>query len=186
MSLEYLVSHFGYAAIAIGTFLEGETILIIGGFSAHRGYLNLQWVIVFAFLGTFCSDQMFYYLGRVKGRSWLETKPQWKPNIGKVLLMLNRHQIIFVIGFRFLYGLRTISPFVIGTSGIPPIRFFFLNFIGALLWASIISSLGYLFGQAIEAVIGDIKKYELWLFTFLMLLGISIWLTHRYIRAKSG
>lgn len=186
MSLEYLISHYGYAAIAIGTLLEGETILIIGGFSAHRGYLNLQGVIVFAFLGTFCGDQFFYYLGRIKGRTWLDNKPHWKPNIDKVFSLLNRHQIIFVIGFRFLYGLRTISPFVIGTSGIQPLQFFVLNLIGALLWASIIGSLGYLFGQAIEAIIGDIKKYELWLFLFLALAGTSIWLIHRYIWSKSG
>jgi len=48
MSLEELISTYGYAAIGIGTFLEGETILILVGFAAHRGYLELPWVIVFA------------------------------------------------------------------------------------------------------------------------------------------
>lgn len=36
MSLEELISTYGYAAGGIGTFLEGETILILGGFAAHR------------------------------------------------------------------------------------------------------------------------------------------------------
>ena len=30
--LEKMVSHYGYIAIVIGTFLEGETILVLGGF----------------------------------------------------------------------------------------------------------------------------------------------------------
>jgi hypothetical protein len=31
MSLEELISTYGYVAIAMGTFLEGETVLILGG-----------------------------------------------------------------------------------------------------------------------------------------------------------
>ena len=41
MSLEALISHYGYAAVAIGTFFEGETILVIAGFASHQGYLAL-------------------------------------------------------------------------------------------------------------------------------------------------
>jgi len=186
MSLEDLITHYGYAAIAIGTFLEGETVLILGGFSAHRGYLHLPSVIAFAFIGTFCGDQLFYYLGRIKGQSWLESKPKWKPNINKAFALLNRHQVAFVVGFRFLYGLRTIAPFVIGTSGIPPARFFALNFIGALTWSATIGSLGYLFGQAVEALLGDIKKYELWFFLVLVLLGMTAWFIRRLSKPKSG
>ncbi|SPD74464.1 hypothetical protein PITCH_A230150 [uncultured Desulfobacterium sp.] len=37
MSLEEIISTYGYAAIVAGTFFEGETILVIGGFAAHRG-----------------------------------------------------------------------------------------------------------------------------------------------------
>lgn len=46
MNLEEVVTHYGYIGILIGTFLEGETILIIAGFLAHRGYLELPFVIV--------------------------------------------------------------------------------------------------------------------------------------------
>ena len=45
MNLGQLVQDYGYTAIAIGTFLEGEAILLSGGFAAHRGYLSLPIVI---------------------------------------------------------------------------------------------------------------------------------------------
>ena len=45
MDLGQLVQDYGYTAIAIGTFLEGEAILLSGGFAAHRGYLSLPIVI---------------------------------------------------------------------------------------------------------------------------------------------
>ena len=48
--MEQFVATYGYAAIALGTFFEGETILVIGGFLAHRGYLGLPGVIAGAAL----------------------------------------------------------------------------------------------------------------------------------------
>jgi len=176
MSLEYLISHYGYAAIAIGTFFEGETILIIGGFSAHSGYLHLQGVIASALIGSFFGDQLFYHLGRIKGKNWLENKPHWKAKTNRVNSLLVRHQTLLIIGFRFIYGLRTITPIIIGVSGISAIRFFILNFIGAFLWASLVGSLGYLFGQSIQILIGDIKKYELIIFVALALTGLLVWI----------
>ena len=42
------------------TFLEGETILVLAGLAAHQGYLVLTWVILAAFLGSLCGDQLFF------------------------------------------------------------------------------------------------------------------------------
>jgi len=52
MSLEEIISNYGYAALLIGTFIEGETILVLAGFAAHRGYLDLPLVVTCAFIGT--------------------------------------------------------------------------------------------------------------------------------------
>jgi membrane protein DedA with SNARE-associated domain len=40
MTLESILDPYGYLAVLVGTFLEGETILVLGGFAAHRGYLQ--------------------------------------------------------------------------------------------------------------------------------------------------
>lgn len=75
MDFHQLIIDYGYLALFIGTFLEGETILVIAGFLAHSGYLELHWVILSAFLGTFAGDQTFFYLGRFKGIAFLEKRP---------------------------------------------------------------------------------------------------------------
>ncbi len=67
MSLQELVSNYGYLAIGVGTFLEGETILVLGGLAAHRGFLQLPWVVVCAFLGAFSGHQLYFHIGRHKG-----------------------------------------------------------------------------------------------------------------------
>jgi membrane protein DedA with SNARE-associated domain len=36
----------------VGTFLEGETVLLLGGAAARLGYLRLEWVIACALLGS--------------------------------------------------------------------------------------------------------------------------------------
>jgi membrane protein DedA with SNARE-associated domain len=58
---ENVIIQFGYPAILVGTFLEGETILVIAGMAAHRGYLDLPVVIGAAFIGTLFGDQLFFF-----------------------------------------------------------------------------------------------------------------------------
>jgi membrane protein DedA with SNARE-associated domain len=178
MTLEYMLSTYGYVALMLGTFLEGETILVAAGFLAHQGFLKLPWVIVFAFVGTYAGDQLYFFLGRVKGMGFIESKPRWQANSTRVFALLQQHQVPVIVGFRFLYGIRTVTPFIIGASGLNPARFIFWNFIGAGAWAVAVGSLGYLFGQSVEVFLNDAKKYEIWMMTLIFLVGIGIWLTH--------
>ena len=60
MDLQSIIENYGYAAILIGTFLEGETILMLAGLAAHQGYLVLTGVIFAAFLGSLSGDQLFF------------------------------------------------------------------------------------------------------------------------------
>jgi len=186
MSLEALISTYGYAAIGIGSFLEGETIVLLGGLSAHRGYLELPWVIVWAFLGSFIGDQAYFYIGRAKGKDFISNRPRWHARSEKVFSLLHRHQVWLILGFRFLYGLRTITPFLIGAAKVPPSRFFVLNFLGAAVWAAVVGSLGYLFGQTLEALLGDLKRYELLLFGVLAVLGAAVWLGRIVLKRRGG
>ena len=175
MSIEQLISQYGYGAIVVGTFLEGETILVMGGFAAYRGYLDLPFVIIAALIGSLSGDQLFFYIGRIKGKGMLENRPSWKKKSEKVFSLMERHQNWLVLGFRFLYGLRSVAPFLIGTSRIKPLRFLVLNIAGASIWAVVVGILGYLFGQTVEIVIGKIKNYELLILAVLAVVAIIVW-----------
>lgn len=178
MSLEELITTYGYAAVGIGSFLEGETVVVLGGFAAHRGYLELPRVIFCAFLGSLFSDQLYYFIGRIKGKSVLEKRPKWKAKSEKVFSLLYKHQILLIFGFRFIYGLRTVTPLLIGASRVAPTRFIILNILGAAIWAVIVGTMGYLFGYTLEKFIVDVKKYELLVFAGLAGIGVIIWLLH--------
>src|SRR3990167_7785861 len=80
--LEQFLQDFGYLALFIGTFFEGETILVLAGVAASFGKLELNWVMLVAFCGSYAGDQLWYYMGRHKGRQLLERNPRWH-NMGE-------------------------------------------------------------------------------------------------------
>ena len=185
MSLAQLVTEYGYAAIAIGTFIEGETILILGGLAAHRGYLELPWVLVCAFLGTFAGDQFYFWLGRTRGAVFLARRANFKTRADKVFTLLEQHQVLLILGFRFIYGLRTLTPFLLGASMVSPMRFFVLNLLGGVVWTLTIGLLGYAFGITLEAILGDLKHYETWIFATVLVTGVAAWAWHLRSRNRN-
>ena len=66
--MKTFIQTYGYWAILIGTFLEGETILVLGGLAAHMGYMDLGGVILAAFAGSLCGDQLFFSWGATTAR----------------------------------------------------------------------------------------------------------------------
>jgi membrane protein DedA with SNARE-associated domain len=184
--LESILNTYGYPIITIGTFLEGETVLILGGVSAHLGYLSLHWVIACGFIGTLLGDQLYFFLGRQHGNTMLARRPAWQVRADRILRKLERHQNLVFLGFRFLYGLRTITPFVIGMSDVSYARFTVFNVIGAIIWATTIGLAGYFFGQAMESVLGDIKHYELEVMGGIALFATLVWVAHYYRHHQSG
>lgn len=184
--LEALLSQYGYPILILGTFLEGETILLLGGLAAQLGYLSLDKVIACGFLGTLFGDQLYFFLGRRHGKTLLIKRPSWQTRADRVVQILERHQNLLIIGFRFLYGLRTITPFAIGMSGVSYWRFTLLNILGAGIWATSIGLVGYYFGHTAEILLGDIKHYELELMATIAGFAMLIWLVHYFRISRSG
>jgi membrane protein DedA with SNARE-associated domain len=183
MTVESELLKYGYAALALGTFLEGETILVIAGFLAHRGYLSLSFVILAAFAGSFFGDQLYFQIGRRGGAAFLKKYPSMAEKAARFTGILERHSILAILSFRFLYGLRTVSPFVIGMSRVPAMKFFTLNMISAAIWAATVGTAGYFFGKAVEVLIRDVKHRELELILVLAAAGLLLF-TVFYLRKK--
>ena len=173
--LEALVMTYGYAMIAAGTFLEGETVLVIGGYLAHAGYLELPWVIVSAFAGSFAGDQLYFFIGRRKGMALLEKRPRWQAKSERVRALLQRRQNSVIVGFRFLYGLRTVTPFLLGASGIAPGKFMLLNAVGAALWAIVVALAGYLLGHTVALFFAEAHRYALYGALGIALIAMAVW-----------
>jgi membrane protein DedA with SNARE-associated domain len=183
MTLELFIRQYGYFALIAGTFLEGEIILILGGFAAHQGYLELPWVILAGFAGSMTGDQLFFLLGRWKGTAFLEKRKGWTDRAERVRGWVREYQTLISLGFRFVYGFRTVTPLVLGISRMPAARFAVLNAISALFWAAMIGTGGYLFGALIEMYVADVKRYEVEAIAAIVATGALVHAV-RYIRNK--
>ena len=184
--LESFLAKYGYIAVLLGSVFEGETIMIMGGFSAHRGYLDLlPWVVLAGFVGNFIQTQVYFILGRRYGTRMVEKHPDWKPRLQQVNRWLERFQSSLIIGVRFVPGFRTVGGVGIGMSDVPSGRFTVLNVIGALLWAVVIGFLGYLCGHVLQLIIGEIKHLEVPILVGITVIGGLWYFLHHRRRSKS-
>ena len=181
-----LIAQFGYLAVFVGTFLEGETVLALGGVAAAYGYLSFPGVVAVAVLGAFLGDQCCFYLGRRYGHRVLARFPSLAAKAPRVHELVRRWDAPVVIVLRFLYGLRIAGPMVIGSCGISPWRLAFFNFIGTLLWAPLVASIGYLAGQALDQWVGRLRHVQIAVLMAIVLATVIGWLVIVWRRRRSG
>ena len=179
MSLSDLIDSYGYWAVFGWTFIEGESLLALAGLAAEQGYLELHWVIAAAIAGSFLGDQIWFFLGRTQGPRLLARYPRYAPRVARAHELLERYQTPLILSVRFLYGLRAVLPFVIGMSRISILRFQALNLAGAAIWSATIASAGYLFGNAMEYVLGDVRHYEKYFLAGVAIVFLALWWASR-------
>lgn len=177
MLREYL-EIYGYWLLFAGTFLEGETILVMAGFLAFEGYLNLGEVMLTAFAGSFLGDQFFFYLGRWKGESVLRSFPAAYKKFRKGIPFLNRYRSLAALISRYTYGFRIILPLLLGMSAITSTRFLMLNLLSAASWGVVFAGAGYLVGKSASLVVDDVSRYEPWLMLVIASMFAGMWLLH--------
>ena len=176
------IQAYGYWAMLVGGFLQGEIVLILGGFVAHRGYLKLPLVILVGLAGCLTADLFYFCLGRLKGRDLLAKHPSWHPKVIRVQKLFEVYDSLFIIGFRFLYGIRAISLIVLGTSQVKTAKFLFLNTLSAAVYTALLGISGYVFGIALAVLFRNFQRYEAWAIMAIAFLGTALWLLHRRFR----
>ncbi|HYR01480.1 MAG TPA: DedA family protein [Casimicrobiaceae bacterium] len=187
MTLQGFIETYGYAAVFLGCFLEGETVLVLAGFAAHLGYLWLPAVMATAAVAGFLGDQTAFFAGRRYGPRLLAWSPRLAAAQPGIRAQLSRHATWVVFMLRFAWGLRIASPIVIGASGLPPLRFALPNAAGAIVWAAAIGSAGYAFGAAFTSVLEHAKRYEEIGFAVLAVLALAFtWFGKVFRRTPPG
>lgn len=184
MSIAELLQSHGYVAVAVGTFLEGETVLFLAGAAASRGHLSLPVIIAVATAGSCAGDQLGFALGRRYGGRLLARFPSLEARTARVRGLLQRHRVLATVSVRFLYGLRVAGPIAMGMSGLGWRRFLALNLASALVWACAVAALGYGAGRALTHLLGAHAADEAWGLALLVLAGALVWGLAR--RRKAG
>ncbi|MFB0935024.1 MAG: DedA family protein [Propionivibrio sp.] len=178
------IKNYGYLAVMLGTLLEGEAVLLAAGFACHQGLLDWRIVAALAVLGATLGDQGAFLIGRWKGERLVSRFPSLERSLPRINALMEKYHTPMILFVRFMYGMRIAGPLLLGMSNLPAYRFALLNVIGAVIWASVVTSIGYSFGVTMSALLTDVKEVEEILLASLLVIGGVFWV-FRIVRARS-
>ncbi len=174
--LEEFISRYGYAAIFIFTFFEGESVLIAAGFLAFNGYLDTVTIILVSALASYIGHGTFFLIAFFKRDAFLRLIQRFvKVNLKKLEYLVERFGAGSIFISQWIYGFRLLSAAVLGFSGMRSRKYFFFLLISCLLWATICTIVGYFFGATLKNLLGDVKKYSHYIAIGVVVAGFVIW-----------
>lgn len=185
--LRNAVVQYGYWAVGGALLLEnagvpvpGETILLLACFLAYSEQdLQLPWIMVVATLAATVGDNLGFALGYYGGRPLL-TRYQALFRIENKTVergeeLFARYGPVTVFLARFVFGMRVIAGPMAGVLRMPWRKFIIFNFLGAILWVTVISGVGYLFGQHWERLAGEVKRIDIAVAILLVIVAMLLW-----------
>ena len=175
-----LLQDYGYLTLLVWTFLEGETVVIIAGILAQQGYMDPRLIALCAFCGSCTSDQLMFLLGKYKGPAVLARFPRLARNADRAELLIRKYETPLILGFRFVYGVRNITPIMLGINRVKHLKFLALNLIGASVWAAAFTWGGFFFGVLFEQFMHEASHMALYILAAAAVIAILVW----YIRQR--
>ena len=179
-----LLIQYKYWVVIAGALIEGEILLMLAGGAAYHGHLSLIWVMVISFLGAMIHDHFLFFIGRHIGSQVIDKYPRLRKRAARISEFMHKYDHWFIMSFRFIYGVRTVTPIVLGTTSISWKRYSFLVTISALVWAIVVTYLGYAFVFAMDALLENFAKYSKYFgIGFILLVG-AIFVIMRLIKNR--
>ncbi|MGA2645547.1 MAG: DedA family protein [Candidatus Sulfotelmatobacter sp.] len=193
--LRGVLVHYGYWALAGVLLLEnagvpvpGETVLLLASFLAYSERdLQLGWVIVVGTLAATVGDNAGFAIGHRWGRPMLERYRNLftvgAATVDRGERLFERYGAGTILFARFLFGMRVIAGPAAGVLRMRWKRFAVFNLLGAALWVSVISCVGYFFGSRWGMLMHFMKRFDLALFTLFILMAGILWLRSRRVQS---
>lgn len=185
--LLHLITHFGWLAVLavifaesglmVGFFLPGDSLLFISGTLVERGIFKIDiWVfIVCLFIAAVLGNSLGYAIGKKFGRK-LFTRPDSRFFRHEYLMQAEKFYeekgSKAIIIAMFVPIVRAFSPVVAGIAHMPYRKFVTFNIIGAALWISLFTLLGYYAGNIIQKLGINVEVAALIVIVLSLLPGI--------------
>jgi membrane protein DedA with SNARE-associated domain len=162
-TIPHLIGTYGYGILfvlvaveSLGIPLPGETALITAAAFSATGSLDVAWVYAVAAAAAVIGDNSGYWLGRRGGLPLVE---RYGHHVGlnarkleTVRRFYERHGSKTVLIGRFIAILRSWAAVLAGVMRMPYPRFVAFNAAGCVLWTTVFTAVGYLFGRHLPLV----------------------------------
>lgn len=157
-------------------------MVFLAGVAAQHGYLWLPAVIAVAMAGAFAADQILFFVGRRYGSQVLARFPSVARRAPRVQALVRRWDVAAIILMRFLWGLRTAAPVIIGSAGIAAWRLVLFDFVGVALWGTLVAGAGYFAGEVLQQWAGRMDASAVLLLMAVLLILGTAWNVMRAAR----
>lgn len=147
------LSRYGLAAVLVGTFLEGETVLLAAGALAEQGLMDPVAVWAVAALGAWLGHLTWFLLARLlASRPALARILHWQPlatRLERVDRVVEGHPDTAIVTLQYLYGVRVLGAFALGLTGLSWRRFLVAEALNCLVWSALFTVTGYAAGDVV-------------------------------------
>jgi membrane protein DedA with SNARE-associated domain len=195
--VQQTVEGFGYTGIVVMMFLESsffpfpsEIVMIPGGAVARNGSFDVGLVIVCGILGSILGAVFNYLLAVKLGRPILIRFGKYffinAGRIEKAERYFRAHGEIGTFVGRLIPGVRQYISFPAGLARMKMGRFVFYTALGAGIWCTILTLIGYYLGNT-DLGTKAAKTATLWLFVGVVLLvGLYVFVHRRRRRRREA
>ena len=159
-----------FAAVFVGNLgvpVPEETVMLAAGFLAGQVILDLRLVYVVVILSAVTGDCCGYVIGRTGGQrvlSRLATMfPFMRARYERLQLFFQTHGSKAVFMARFITGVRFMAGPMAGACGMPFFQFLGWNVLGALVWCSLVVTVGYLVGGELLPALEMAHQVSRWI-----------------------
>jgi membrane protein DedA with SNARE-associated domain len=185
-------THYFWLALGAST-LNSAVLAVAAGFAAKTDGGLLVVVVLLLTIASHLLSCLFFLSGggvelfvhRLLDKRHLH--PQ-SSRFQTVTRYIDRYEKRFIFMYRFIPGLRFISPYIMGLGQQRFWPFFALDWFASLLWASLFGGIGYLFGATATRALHDFSRYDGPVFGALFALVVAVLagkLLYRRHRAKA-
>jgi membrane protein DedA with SNARE-associated domain len=181
MHLQELLIRYGLLAVVVGAAFEGDFSLILAGVVAHLGIFPFPHAIAAGVLGSLLGDSIWFGFGRLRGPRFRQGRLYRRvgPTIERLAYRLGPWELLAA---RFVYGTKAASMLFWGLHGLRVARFLLIDAIGCTMGALVFTGLGYLVSGSAIAILGKVKRVELWLLGVLLVGAVIVFIIHRTAR----
>lgn len=166
------IVQYGYIALfasmmlgIIGLPIPDETLLTFSGYLVSTNVLLLHFTLLAAYLGSFSGITVSYEAGKRLGLPFLKRYgskfSMMEEKLQKAQRWYNKFdRWILVVGY-FIPGVRHLSAFLAGVSGLPYRTFALFAYSGAVLWSTTFVLIGKFVGANWQIVADDLRGHAI-------------------------
>lgn len=189
--LRNYLTHYGYWAVGAALLLEnaglpvpGETILLLASFLAYSEHkLALPYIILVGIVAATLGDNLGFAIGFYGGRPLLERYQKTLHIRASVIArgeeLFARYGAATIFVARFIAGMRIVAGPLAGVLRMSWRKFLLFNFLGAVVWVSVIAGVGYFFGKHWEGLVDLVEDANIAIAIVVVVFAAVFWWRRR-------